>query len=211
MKYIFLYKELNTEDRDCVAYIRSNANWFECEHYFREINIEGPCYSMSLEDIEYNNIKTILSEDEFNQIKLFNKKIKELGYGIIKEDYKYKLGIQYIKDITPIFDKLNSEANEILFNEVIKEEREYLKSNFKISDDDIDFIFDNYKLDYRDRGIIASIYDNEEDLAKEYLYDTENIPDYLIDYIDYKGFGIDLLQEQCYLRLNDNRVVYLNY
>jgi len=211
MKYIFLYKKLNTDDRDCVAYIRNNTNWFECDHYFREINIEGPCYSMSLEDIKYNNIKTILSEDEFNQIKLFNKRIKELGYGIIKENYKYKLGIKYINDITPIFDKLNSEANEILFNEVINEEREYLKSEYNISDDDIDFIFNNYYLDYRDRGIISSIYDNEEDLAKEYLNDTVNIPECLIDYIDYEGFGIDLLEDDSYLKLNDNRVVCLNY
>ena len=211
MKYIFLYKKLNTDDRDCVAYIRNNTNWFECDHYFREINIEGPCYSMSLEDIKYNNIKTILSEDEFNQIKLFNKRIKELGYGIIKGNYKYKLGIKYTNDITPIFDKLNSEANEILFNEVINEEREYLKSEYKISDDDIDFIFDNYYLDYRDRGIISSIYDNEEDLAKEYLNDIVNIPECLINYIDYERFGIDLLEDESYLRLNDNRVVCLNY
>lgn len=211
MKYIFLYKILNTDDRDCVAYIQNNTNWFECDHYFREIGINGPCYSMSLEHIEYNDIKTILSEDEFNQIKLFNKRINELGYNIIKGDYRYKLGIKYINDITPIFDKLNSEANEILFNEVIKEEKEYLKSEYNISDDDIDFIFNNYYLDYRDREIISSIYDNEEDLAKEYLNDTVNIPEYLINYIDYESFGIDLLEDETYLKLNDNRVVCLNY
>lgn len=211
MKYIFLYKELNTDDRDCVAYIRNNTNWFECDHYFREINIEGPCYSMSLEDIEYNNIKTILSEDEFNQIKLFNKRINELGYGIIKEDYKYKLGIQFIKDITPIFDKLNSEANEILFNEVIKEEREYLKSEYNITDDDIDFIFDSYYLDYRDRGIISCIYDNVESAGREYLESTGHVPEHLEDYMDYEKFGFDLLNDDSYLILNDNRVVYLNY
>ena len=211
MKYIFLYKKLNTDDRDCVAYIQNNTNWFECDNYFRKIDINGPCYSNSLEDIEYNDIKTILSEKEFNQIKLFNKRINKLGYNIIKGDYKYKLGIKYINDITPIFDKLNSEANEILFNKVINEEREYLKLEYNISDDDIDFIFNNYYLDYRDRGIISYIYHNEEDLAKEYLDNIMDIPEFLINYIDYESFGIDLLENENYLKLNDNRVVYLNY
>lgn len=205
MKYIFLYKELNTNNRDCVAYIRNNTNWFECDHYFREINIEGPCYSMSLEGIEYNNIKTILSEDEFNQIKLFNKRITKLG------DDRCNLDIKYIKDIQPIFNKLKSQENQILFDEVIKEEREYLKSKYNISDDDIDYIFDNYYLDYRDRAIISQIYKDAESAGREYLESTENIPKHLEEYMDYEKFGIDLLENENYLELEDNRVVRLNY
>ena len=211
MKYLFLYKELNTDERDCVAYIRNNTNWFVCNHYFREINIEGPCYSMSLEDIEYNNIKTILSEDEFNQIKLFNKRITKLGNGITEGDDRYKLGIKYIIDIQPIFDKLKSQENQILFDEVIKEEREYLKSEYNITDIDIDYIFDSYYLDYRDRAIISQIYKDAESAGREYLESTENIPKYLEDYMDYEKFGRNLLEDEDYLELEDDRVVHLNY
>lgn len=211
MKYIFLYKELNTNNRDCVAYIDNNVNWFVCNHYFRSINIHGPCYSMSLGDIKYNNIKTILSKDEFNQIKLFNKRITKLGSGITEEDDRYKLGIKYIKDIQPIFDKLKSQENQILFDEVIKEEREYLKSKYNISDDDIDFIFNNYYLDYRDRAIIFQIYEDAESAGREYLESTGDVPEHLEDYMDYEKFGRYLLESEYYLELEDNRVVYLNY
>jgi len=166
---------------------------------------------MSLEDIEYNNIKTILSEDEFNQIKLFNKRITKLGNGITEGDDRYKLGIKYIIDIQPIFDKLKSQENQILFDEVIKEEREYLKSEYNITDIDIDYIFDSYYLDYRDRAIISQIYKDAESAGREYLESTENIPKYLEDYMDYEKFGRNLLEDEDYLELEDDRVVHLNY
>lgn len=211
-KYIFLYKE-NTEDRDCCAYIESRAERFECNHYFGSVILHGACYSKH-DFANYEDIKTVLTENEYNQLVKFNEDINNLGYGITKGDDRYNKGIELCKAIQPIYDKLLSEENEDFFNEIIEEEKEYLMDEYGFDEDDIKQIFDEYYLDYRDRGIVSCVFEDTEDLGYEEAYSlgyVDNNNSVASRYFDFKKFGEDLLQEEQYIQLADGRCICLNY
>ena len=74
--------------------------------------------------------------------------------------------------------------------------------------------FDEYYLDYRDRGIVGCVFDNTSDLGYEeawqlgYIKNGDTIAE---RYFDYEKFGEDLLEDENYFELSDGRVVTLNY
>jgi hypothetical protein len=185
-EYVFLFKENNTNDRDCVRYIElSDLKKYDvcCDGKF---NVHGACYSMSLkEEVFYSDMTTILTEEEYKM--LCNPK-KDM-------------------DFSKIINKLLSEENEELFLQVQEEEIEYLQYTHDLSREDIKYIFDFYSLDYRDRGIVGYVYDNIEEMAEEYIDECYNVPDYLKNYIDYEKFGQDMLDGDNYLELDNGRVV----
>ena len=76
---------------------------------------------------------------------------------------------------------------------------------------DIEDIFENYYLEYRDRGIINYVYDDVYDLGEEMIDSCYDLDDYIKRYIDYEKFGNDLLLDDYYVELDDGRVVSLNY
>ena len=207
---VFLFKD-NSEDRDCVAYIENKPLWFECNHYFGGIDLQGACYSRGFKDISYDDIKTILSKEEFNSLIEFDKKIDELGYGIEKGSEKYNIGVELCNKIQPIYNKLNSEENEKLFKEVIEEEKEYLSDEFNLDKDDIETIFDNYGLEYRDRAVVGSVYNSIKDCSYEEAEQYGCVTKENERWFDYDKFGEDLLENEQYLELSDGRVVYLCY
>lgn len=195
MKY-FAYKIKNSNDRDCVAYIDTEEYKNQITNY--PVGVEGSCYSCQIdthiktgshiESIDYSKIETILTEDEYNKL------LNPNG-----------------TDLTCIMEKLESKENQKFFENVIQEEIEYLKYEFYLSDKDIEEIFMYYSLDYKDRSIISAIYDSVEDLAVEIVEEFYNIPDILKNYIDYNSFGEDeLLKNEEYIELSDDRVVRLN-
>lgn len=212
-KYIFLYKE-NSEDRDCCAYIEAEAMRFECGHYFGSVILHGACYSKH-DFAPYEDIKTVLTEGEYQALIDFNNAIKELGYGIKMGDARYNRGVEICKEIKPIFDKLQSEENKALFEEIIEEEKEYLYDEYSLDEDDIEYIFDNYGLDYRDRAVVGCVYKDSENLGYEeafslgYMNNKDTIQN---RYFDYAQFGEDLVREnENYLELADGRCVSLCY
>lgn len=210
-KYVFLYKE-NSDDRDCVAYIENKPMRFECGHYFGGVILHGACYSGGA-FADYEDIKTILTKEEYNQLINFNKEIGELGHGIEKGDERYQKGVELCNSIQNVYDKLLSEENDKLFAEVVEEEKEYLMDEYGLDEDDVEQIFDEYGLDYRDRGIVGCVFDDVEEMG----YEEANSLGYVDQngvasrYFDYKHFGEDLLMEEQYVELSDGRVVYLNY
>lgn len=211
-KRVFLFKD-NTEDRDCVAYIENKPMRFECNHYFGGINLQGACYSKGFKDVNYSEVRTILTEQEFNDLIQFDKSIHELGYGIKKDDERYNKGVELCNNIQYVFDRLNSEENQALFEEIIEEETEYLMDEYSLDEEDIEQIFDNYSLEYRDRGVIGYVFNSVDELAEEEAdqlgyVDNDSIAS---RYFDYEQFGQDLLEEQNYLELSDGRVVSLMY
>ena len=212
-KYIFLYKD-NTEDRDCCAYIETEPKRWECDHYFGSVILHGACYSKH-DFADYGDIKTVLTEDEYNQLIKFSQDIKDLGYGITKGDERYNKGIELCRAIQPIYDKLLSEENESLFNEIIEEEKEYLMDEYNLDESDIEYIFDNYYLGYRDRGIVGSVFDDAYDLGYETAWSlgyVNNDDSIMSRYFDFEKFGEDLVNDdKDYLQLNDGRCVFLNY
>ena len=80
-KYLFLYREKAADDRDCCAYIDSKNPRFECNHYFGSVNLNGACYT-GHEFPAYEDIETVLTKAEYNELVQFNKAINDLGYGI---------------------------------------------------------------------------------------------------------------------------------
>ena len=108
-----------------------------------------------------------------------------------------------------------SDENEELFNEIIEEEKEYLMDEYNLDEDDIEQIFDRYYLDYRDRGIVGSVFDDTYDLGYETAWSlgcVNNDDSIMSRYFDFEKFGEDLVNDdENYLQLNDGRCVSLNY
>lgn len=209
---VFLYKN-NSEDRDCCAYIESSPMRWECGHYFGSVVLHGACYCHH-DYAAYEDIKTVLTEDEYNQLVKFNLDIEALGFGIKEGDERYNKGIALCKAIQPVYDKLLSEENEKFFEQIQLEEREYLMDEYGLDDNDIDTIFDKYYLEYRDRGVVGYVYKDTYDLGYEEAWSLGYVKkgDYISErYFDFEAFGEDLVNDEGYCLLDDGRVASLNY
>ena len=212
-RYLFLYKVKDSDDRDCCAYIEAKNPRWECDHYFGGTTLHGACYCGH--DFEaYDDVDTVLTREEYEQLIQFNNDIKALGYGIKKGDERYQKGIELCKAIQPVFDKLCSTEAEEFQNGIIEEEICWLCEEHSLSREDVESIFDEYHLDYRDRGIVGCVFDNSSDLGYEeawqlgYIKNGDTIAE---RYFDYEKFGEDLLEDENYFALSDGRVVTLNY
>lgn len=193
-RYTFLFKENGTDDRDCVRYVELKdlkENHICCDGKF---NVHGACFSMSLkgDNISYEDITTILTEEEFK--------------ALCNPDGK---------DLTSIIEKLESEENTELFEQIIEEEKEYLMDEYNLDEDDIKTIFDNYCLDYRDRAVVGYVYEDTYDLGYETAWSCSYVGnnDSIIDrYFDFEKFGEDLVNDdEYYCQLADGRCVSLMY
>lgn len=214
MSNVFLYKVINSDDRDCCAYIRNQPMRFECGHYFGGVILQGSCYCGG-GFAPYEEIKTVLTEDEYEALISFNKEIKKNGCGVTVGDERYKKGIELCEGIQYVYDKLNSEENQKIFEEVQEEEIRYLMEEYRLSNEDVEKIFNEYALMYRDRSIVGSIYEDYNDLGYEEAWELGYIKENdLIStrYFDTEKFGEDLVNEDNrYLELDDGRIVSLNY
>lgn len=207
---LFLYRLKNSDDRDACAYIDEIPTSFECGHYFSGVGIQGACYCGG-EFASYEDIETILTKQEYDMLLKFHKDIKQLGYGISKGDERYNKGIELIKDIQVIYDKLESTEAEKFEKNIMNNEKEIMMDIWNLSEDDIKEILNDYSLDYKDRSIIGCVYDDVEELAENEVEQCCDIPDFLTNYIDYSKFGEDLLEDrEIYKELDDGRVVYYN-
>ena len=192
-EYTFLFKENGTDDRDCVRYVNLEDLKKNDVCIDGKFNVHGACYSKSLKekDADFENITTILTEEEYKM--LCNPKGN---------------------DFTSIVAKLESEENKELFERVIEEEKEYLMDIYSLDEDDIDIIFDNYGLDYRDRAVVGYVFEDAYDLGYEeayslgYVNDTDSIAS---RYFDFEAFGEDLANDEYYCELEDGRIVSLMY
>lgn len=213
METIFLAKENNTDDRDCVKYIEFCG--FECDHYFGGLHIHGACfcgYEKEIrEDIKnnYENYTTILSKEEFEHLFDISDRIRALGCGIEKGSEKYNEGMALINEYkTTIEPKLLSEANDELFEKVIKEEKEFVAEEYDLSGDEVDYIFDNYGLEYQDRAIVGCVYDDIDELVENEKW---NLGYNDQPYFDDEAFANDLLNDDYYLELESGKIVSYMY
>lgn len=210
-EHVFLYRIKNSDDRDCCAYIDANGSEFVCNHYFSGLNICGSCYSG--EDwAAYDDIETILTRTEYNQLLKYKKELHELGYGITKGDSRYQKGIKIINKIEPIVDKLKSDEAQEFFDRISSEEMEVLKEEYRLNDSDIECILNEYPLDYRDRSIVAAVYSDMDDLGREEAWQCGYINrenESLMDrYFDYEKFGEDVVSEdEFFIEITHNRAV----
>ena len=213
MEKVFLAKELNDDDRDIVKYLEFNG--FECGHYFGGLHIVGACFSgfekefREKVETDYENIETILTKEELEQMFELNDKLKELGYGIEKDSDKYNKGMEIIEEFeNTIGKKLLSDENKKLFEKVVADEKEYVKNEYNLTDEEVDEVFDNYGLEYQDRAIICTIFSDFDDMVYEEKislgYDKQ-------PYFDDESFGRDLLDSGYYYELGNGRIVYYSY
>lgn len=207
---LFLYRLKNDEDRDACAYIDEIPSKFECGHYFSGVRVEGSCYT-SGEFASYEDIDTILTKNEYKMLLKFAEDIKQLGYGIKEGDSRYVKGVDLIKDIQVIYDKLQSEEAKEFEKNIMDDEKEIMMDEWNLSEDDIEEILDNCYLEYKDRAVIGYVYDDVEELAENEIEQCFDVPDFLTNYIDYSKFGEDLLQdEERYKELENGRIVVYN-
>lgn len=213
---IFLFRKKEQNDRDCCAYIKDNPMRFECDHYFGYPCLEGCCYSEHAYP-NYKEIDTVLTEEEYNQLVQFAKDIDELGCGIKKGDTRYEQGLSLCKNIQPVYDKLKSEEAQEFFEKIKESEKEYLMSEYNLTYCDVETIFNEYDLDYRDRSIVRCVYDDAEELGNEEAFQLGYVPgddtsDPRYRFFNFEEFGEWLVHEtEGYLELSNGRIVSMNY
>lgn len=192
-EYTFLFKERNTDDRDCVRYIRLQDLFNHHVCCDGKFNVHGACYCMSLKpEVSYDDILTVLTEKQYER--LCNPTNGD--------------------DFTDIIERLESSENQALFEAVQEAEKEWLVENYGgLTESDVEDIYDNYGLDYRDRGIVGCVYGDEEELGREEAYSLGYVKygDMMERYFDFERFGEDLLEEDYYLQVGSGLIVSLNY
>ena len=191
-EYTFLFKENGTDDRDCVKYVELDSIKKKHLCIDNHFNVYGACFSMSLKgDVAYEDITTILTKEEY-------------------ETLCNPIGV----DLSSIIVKLESEENEELFEKIKLEEREYLMDEYGFDEDDIDKIFGNYGLDYRDRGVVGCVFKDTYDAGYEEAWSLGyvDVKDSIASrYFDFEAFGEDIADDEYHVLLDDGRVVSLNY
>ena len=194
----FLFKENGIDDRDCVKYIE-----FDESDNLIYFNICGACFSgMATIDKEnalsnYNQLTTLLSKDELR--KLFE--IYNIWTNERTQDQN-----EFVNEIRV---KLAGYSNQILFERVQKEEKEFLCEAYGISDKEADDIFDYIDNGYRDRAIVSCVYYDTNELGKNYVDNFCSIDSQIRDYINYGQLGEDLVDDSNYFTLEDGRIVEL--
>lgn len=190
-KYVFVGRKKDRQDRDACFYLREK----EEKTYDGHIIFSGPCFSGWWEDI-----KEVAESGEFESY-LTQEELLDLING---NNYDY-----YI-------EKLQSLEAKEFQDEIIEDEKDWLMDEYYLSQEDVDHIFEEYTLDYRDRGIVSCVYDNLEDLGYEEAHNYGIIPNgdphNVEKYFDFEAFGEDLVYESdCYIELPSGKCVYLNY
>lgn len=205
---VFLYRIKESDDRDCCCYIEPPQ--FVCDHYFSSVQPQGACYSGG-EFQPYGRIETVLTEDEYTKFLLLVDKLDTLGFGITKGDERYQKGMLLCADLQFVFDKLNSSEGDSFFEQIIESEKEYLEDTEDLTRDEIDEIFGAYPLEYQDRSICGSIYEDCDELGEEEAFSLGlfHDNDFMERYFDYEKFGEDIADDECHCRLSSGRIASL--
>ena len=207
-KYVFLYRVTEETDRDSCAYLENKPMRFECGHYFGRMILHGSCYCNS-DWKDYSDIETILTEDEYNTLRKIDMEISELGFGIKSEDERYQKGLALTKKVMAIFDKLNSEEAAEFFHRIVEDEKRIVMDDHRLKEEEIEEAFDNYPLDYQDRSIIGTVFDDYEELGREEAYQLGYVKegDFIERYFDFEKFGKNLLESEMYQELTSGKCV----
>ena len=213
MEKVFLAKIKNSDDRDVVYYIEFNG--FECEHYFGGLHLCGACFcgfEKEFKDIvekDFDNLETILTKEEMSRLFELNDEIKALGYGIERDSENYNKGVAIMQEYCDtIGKKLLSDENKQLFEKVVKDEKEFVKKQYDLSDSETDEIFDNYFGGYQDRAIVSYVFNDIDELVEEEKFEL-GYED--IKYFDDDAFGRDLLESEYYYELDNGKIVSYSY
>lgn len=182
--YIFVYRLADSDDRDICAYIDTN--------YSHHVGIHGACYAGG-RIANYEDVQTVLSRKDFET--LFSDDVS-------------------LNDFNRIVKKLTNDKGTKFFEDIKKSEIEYLKNKYNLSDNDIETIFNEYSLDYRDRAIVGYVFDNTESYGENEFWELgyeSSIPEQFKDCIDYQKVGEKFIEWEDCVELEDGRIVTLMY
>lgn len=187
-----IYREYGN-DRDIVAYVDYPIH----RDVSGDMCICGHCYSARCH-VKYEDVQTFLTKEEWDAIFTPDETLS------CKDDERFN-------------DLLSSDRQAIFQSYIIDSEKEFIMEEFDIDEDDYaelaetDFITSN---DYDfDRSAIASIYDDAEELATEYIKNYEpNVAknDLLLRHIDLVGLGEEVAEDEYFYTLSDGRIVELD-
>ena len=91
-------------------------------------------------------------------------------------------------------------------------EKEILKNDYDLTDEEINEIWDNYGLGYRDRAIVSYIYNDFDEFAEETAQSYCVVENEIQGrYFNYKAWGSDLLSDGYYYELPSGRIVSYSY
>lgn len=95
------------------------------------------------------------------------------------------------------------------YNQLNEKQADFLEdnNNYDINPNELLEIINAFSTS--DYAQIDGIYDNIIDLARNEIENTVNLPYYLEWYFNYEEFGKDLLSNESYIKLEDERVVYI--
>lgn len=160
---VFAFKNTNSQDRDCVAYVETKNGKIQTD-ISGQIIIEGANYSSRLDkDADYSDYETVLSEVEFEAF---------------KEDHCPE------EMLTKILYSLLSDNNDRLIEKVKEDELNEIANSIGISKNEAKNIVDDYPLqskEYFDRGI-CSYWKDMEDLLENLIFNFGN-EKWLVDYL----------------------------
>lgn len=203
VKFLF-FKEKDSDDRDAVTYLEFNNS---CDGSYWYLCGVGPNFSCGLKGMlasnpEYEDIETPLTKEQFDKIFEYDGRTSHLSDDIVDELMAMFTTPEY-----------NERAAEIL-----QSERDYIKTEYDLSDKDLDEIFDHCGDDvYRDRGVITFVHADAEACGEETAVQCGYVPWDEQDspqsrYFDFEAFGNDLADEDGrFLRLDDGRIVELAF
>lgn len=148
--------------------------------------------SVGCHSFKYEDINTILTEEEFNMLCNIKLLTKDSAQSII--------------------DKLKSTENEDLLYSIVDEEKEYLMEEHGIDEDEYDSIAKNFNDYYLDRNCVSVVYDDYEELGQNYVDDCERLSQSLYKYFDFESLGRDMVNDNStsYVVLSDDRIACLN-
>lgn len=208
--YIFLGR---TKDEGICYYTQDEPAKFECGHYFASPYLTNA--SCLIHDFpEYENLETILSKDEYDRLLKLKDDIYSLGFGIRGGDERYKRGLELRQSLlNDVYTKLTSPEAEEFFNTIVEDEKKKLADLYNLKDYQVDQIFDESPLGYKDAGIVMNVCCDSKGIAEEFIDNyypqIEKMDGFKLSYyIDYDELGHDLvLDSDEYLELDDERVV----
>lgn len=206
---LFLYRDKEANDRDCCAYIEDKnfENRFECGHYFASIGICGGCY-FGADVKDYDEVDTVLTESEYNELIQCDKDFHELGYGIEQGSERYNEGMAICERLEPILEKLRSDEAKAFFADIIESEKEYVMDEYSLTEEDVESVFNEFYGEFQDRSIVLAVYDDFEELGQYYADEVECISDRLSNYFDYEAYGRDIFNsDERFIELSDGRIV----
>lgn len=187
--YVFLCKRHDIE-RENIIYIKDDK---ECHLDINDkIDISGPLFSNNI-DFDYDDITTILTEEEFE---------------ILKEG-----GDALLDNWSDIRNRLLSEDNQKLTDEIKEDEIIFIMREYNLTKNDVKEIYDHYKYDYFDNEIIYDVYDSTKDaitnLVENHPWETNDVIEKLYGFINWDKVDMSFLREddEDYQDLDDD--VYL--